>query len=218
MYAIHGVLWFRIIRGIFVPLYDTHPSSSPHPYTQIHQQPLSLERFGAPLDTFPAFTAAAVPLQPTSRGSIQLRNTDPRSPPIIQPNYLTTDEDRQVAADAIKLTRRLVLDSQALQPFSPVEHMPTLAAFPLDASDAALAEAAARCATTIFHPTCTCKMGADDDPMAVLDPFLRVRGLENLVVADASAFPRITSGNTNSPTLVVAEKAAVFLHARHGKG
>lgn len=123
-----------------------------------------------------------------------------------------------MAADAIRLTRRIVLDSQALAPFKPREHLPTLAACPRDAPDAALAAAAARIATTIFHPSCTCRMGQDGDAGAVLDPFLRVRGLEALTVADASAMPRITSGNTNSPTIMIAEKAADFLHARHGTG
>ncbi len=192
--------------------------SQPRANLEYHVQPLSLDRFGSPLDTFPAFTAAIVPLQPTSRGAVHIRDLDPRTPPVIQPNYLATPEDRKVAADAIRLTRRLALESKALAPFNPQEHAPTLEAYPLDAPDAALADAASRIATTIFHPSCTAKMGADDDAMAVLDPFLRVRGLEGLSVADASAMPRITSGNTNSPTILIAEKAADFLHARHGTG
>lgn len=189
-----------------------------HLHLHLHPQPLSLDKFGEPLHTFPAITAGIVPLQPTSRGNVAIRDRDPRSHPLIQPNYLDTAADRKVAADAIRLTRRIVLESQALAPFKPREHLPTLAAYPLDAEDTQLAAAASRIATTIFHPSCTCKMGADDDPMAVLDPFLRVRGLEGLTVADASSMPRITSGNTNSPTIMIAEKAADFLHARHGTG
>lgn len=192
--------------------------SQPRANLEYHVQPLSLDRFGAPLHTFPAFTAAAVPLQPTSRGSVVLRDLDPRTPPVIQPNYLSTAQDRKVAADAIRLTRRIALESEALRPFQPQEHSPTLAAYPRDAPDDALAAAAAQVATTIFHPSCTNRMGTDGDPMAVLDPILRVRGLEGLSVADASSMPRITSGNTNSPTILIAEKAADFLHARHGTG
>jgi choline dehydrogenase len=200
--------------GVFAKSDPTQPRAN----LEYHVQPLSLDRFGEPLHNFPAFTAAIVPLQPTSTGRVAIRDLDPRTPPVIQPNYFDTEADRRVAADAIRLTRRLALESRALARFNPQEHSPGLSAYPADASDAALADAAARIATTIFHPACTCKMGADDDAMAVLDPFLRVRGLEGLSVADASAMPRITSGNTNSPTIMVAEKAADFLHARHGTG
>lgn len=182
------------------------------PNLEFHVQPLSLDKFAEPLHPFGAFTAAACHLQPSSRGTVTLRDADPRSAPVIQPNYLATPEDKAVAADALRLTRRIVLASTALAPFAPHEHFPG----PQYATPAELAHAAGLVGTTIFHPSCTCKMGPSTDPLAVLDGQLRVRGVQKLRVADTSAMPFITSGNTNSPTLMVAEQASAFLHRAHG--
>ncbi|TFJ87290.1 hypothetical protein NSK_001622 [Nannochloropsis salina CCMP1776] len=182
------------------------------PDLEFHVQPLSLDRFGEPLHPFPAFTASVCHLQPTSRGSVLLRNRDPRAPPRIQPNYLATAKDRAVAARALRLTRRLVLGSRAFLPFKPEEYAPGITC----QSQAELEDAAGKVGTTIFHPAGTCKMGRADDPLAVLDARLRVRGIERLRVCDTSAMPVITSGNTSSPTLMIAEKASDFLHAAHG--
>jgi len=171
---------------------------------QYHVQPLSLERFGEPLHTFPAFTASVCDLRPQSRGRIDIRSADPAAPPLIQPNYLSHPEDLRVAAAAIRLTRRIV-GAQALRPFNPVEYLPGEAL----QSDEQLQEAAARIGTTIFHPVGTCRMGHGQD--AVVDAQLRVHGVPGLRIADASIMPRITSGNTCSPTLMIAEKAAQLI-------
>lgn len=171
---------------------------------EYHVQPLSLERFGEPLHAFPAFTASVCDLRPQSRGRIDIRSADPSAPPLIQPNYLSHPEDLRVAADAIRLTRRIV-GAQALRPFNPVEYLPGEAL----QSDEQLQEAAARIGTTIFHPVGTCRMGQDKD--AVVDAQLRVHGVPGLRIADASIMPRITSGNTCSPTLMIAEKAAQLI-------
>ena len=175
---------------------------------QFHVQPLSLDKFGDPLHAYPAFTASVCNLQPLSRGSVTLRSTDPADKPVIQPNYLAADEDRQVAADSIKVARRIVAQP-ALAPFHPVETLPG----PQVSSDdeAALAKAAGDVGTTIFHPVGTAKMGRDTDPLAVVDERLRVFGLENIRVVDASVMPTITSGNTNSPTIMIAEKGAATI-------
>ncbi|NNA92106.1 GMC family oxidoreductase [Pseudomonas gessardii] len=171
---------------------------------QYHVQPLSLERFGEPLHTFPAFTASVCDLRPQSRGRIDIRSADPAAAPLIQPNYLSHPEDLRVAAAAIRLTRRIV-GAQALRPFNPVEYLPGEAL----QSDEQLQEAAARIGTTIFHPVGTCRMGHGQD--AVVDAQLRVHGVPGLRIADASIMPRITSGNTCSPTLMIAEKAAQLI-------
>ncbi|NMX64619.1 GMC family oxidoreductase N-terminal domain-containing protein [Pseudomonas sp. WS 5079] len=171
---------------------------------EYHVQPLSLERFGEPLHAFPAFTASVCDLRPQSRGRIDIRSADPAAPPLIQPNYLSHAEDLRVAAAAIRLTRRIV-GAQALRPFNPVEYLPGEAL----QSDEQLQEAAARIGTTIFHPVGTCRMGQDKD--AVVDAQLRVHGVPGLRIADASIMPRITSGNTCSPTLMIAEKAAQLI-------
>jgi choline dehydrogenase-like flavoprotein len=176
---------------------------------QYHVQPLSLDRFGEPLHTFPAFTASVANVQPTSRGYIRLKSSDPAEPPAIQPNYLSTDDDRRVAADSIRVTRRIAAQP-ALAPFKPLEHLPGLAVAPED-DDAALARAAGDVGTTIFHPVGTAKMGRDTDAMAVVDERLRVIGLDRLRVVDASVMPTITSGNTNSPTMMIAEKGATLI-------
>jgi choline dehydrogenase len=171
------------------------------PDLQYHVQPLTLDRFGEPLHPFPAFTASVCNLRPTSRGWVRPRSADPGHSPAIQPNYLATEEDRRVAAAAIRLTRRICA-APALARYRPEEFKPGAQA----QSDAELARAAGDIGTTIFHPVGTCKMGGD--PMAVVDERLRVRGLAGLRVVDASIMPTITSGNTNAPTVMIAEKAA----------
>jgi len=169
---------------------------------QFHVQPLSLDKFGDPLHRFPAITVAACNLRPTSRGTVRVPSADPEAAPIIDPNYLATAEDQQVAADAIRVTRRL-MQQPALAAFKPDELLPGPAY-----SDADLARAAGDIGTTIFHPVGTAKMGPKADPMAVTDSALRVHGLAGLRVIDASVMPTITSGNTNTPTLMIAAKGA----------
>ncbi|MCP1479470.1 choline dehydrogenase [Pseudomonas chlororaphis] len=173
---------------------------------EYHVQPLSLERFGEPLHAFPAFTASVCDLRPQSRGRVQIRSADPQAAPLIQPNYLSHPEDLRVAADAIRLTRRIVA-APALQAFKPTEYLPGAEL----RSEEQLHEAAARIGTTIFHPVGTCRMG--HGPEAVVDAELRVHGIPGLRIADASIMPYITSGNTCSPTLMIAEKAAELILA-----
>jgi choline dehydrogenase len=173
------------------------------PDIEYHVQPLSLDRFGEPLHRFNAFTASACHLRPTSRGSIHIESPDPHVPPLIAPNYLSTDYDRHVAANALRLTRRIVA-SPALARYVPQEILPG----PEFQTEEELLEAAGAIGTTIFHPVGTCRMGPPDDPGAVVDPRLRVIGVEGLRVVDASVMPTITSGNTNSPTLMIAERAS----------
>jgi len=171
---------------------------------QFHVQPLSLDRFGEPLHTFPAFTASVCNVQPTSRGHVRLKTRDPADPPAIAPRYLTTDEDRRVAADSLRVTRRIAAQP-ALARYQPVEYLPGPS---VGDDDAGLVKAAGDVGTTIFHPVGTAKMGLPSDPLAVVDERLRVMGLERLRVIDASVMPTITSGNTNSPTMMIAEKGA----------
>ena len=173
---------------------------------EYHVQPLSLERFGEDLHSFNAFTASVCNLRPTSRGSVHITSTDPEAPPAIHPNYLSTEEDRKVAAECLRLTRKIV-QSPALKPYTPEEYKPGMQY----QSDEELVKAAGDIGTTIFHPVGTCKMGRADDPMAVLDSQLRVRGIHHLRVVDASAMPTITSGNTAAPTMMIAERAAELL-------
>jgi choline dehydrogenase len=175
---------------------------------QFHVQPLSLDRFGEPLHKFPAFTASVCNVQPTSRGHLRLKSADPAAAPAIKPNYLATDEDRRVAADSLRTVRRIVAQP-ALRQFTPQEYLPGTA---VGDDDASLVAAAGNVGTTIFHPVGTAKMGRSSDPFAVVDERLRVFGVEGLHVIDASVMPAITSGNTNSPTMMIAEKgAALFL-------
>ena len=176
---------------------------------QYHVQPLSLDRFGEPLHTFPAFTASVTNVQPTSRGFLRLRSADPADAPVISPNYLATDEDRRVAADSIRVTRRIVAQP-ALAPFHPNEYLPGESARDDDAS---LMKAAGDIGTTIFHPVGTAKMGRAGDPLAVVDERLRLIGLEKIRVVDASVMPSITSGNTAAPTMMIAEKGAAMIRA-----
>ena len=183
------------------------------PNIQYHVQPLSLDAFGEPLHTFPAFTASVCNLNPSSRGTVQIRSPRFEDAPAIAPNYLSTDEDRKVAADSLRVTRRIVAQP-ALARFAPEEWKPGVQY----QSDEDLARLAGDIATTIFHPVGTTKMGADNDTLAVVTPRLQVRDgrggiIAGLRVVDAGVMPTITSGNTNSPTLMVAEKAAEWIKA-----
>jgi choline dehydrogenase len=173
---------------------------------EYHVQPLSLDKFGDPLHPFPAFTASVANLRPTSRGSVRIKSPDPQAAPAIRPNYLSTDADRRIAADSLKLTRRIA-QQPALAKYEPDEFLPGSKI----RSDDELARAAGDIGTTIFHPVGTCKMGPGSDPGAVVDSRLRVRGVEALRVVDASIMPTITSGNTNSPTLMIAERGSVMI-------
>jgi choline dehydrogenase-like flavoprotein len=212
----------RALMGLEYALFQTGPltmapsqlgiftmSSSEHerPNIEFHVQPLSLDRFGEPLHRFPAITVSACNLRPTSRGTIRLRSADPADKPVIAPNYLSTPEDRRVAADAIRVTRRL-MKQPAMQPYTPEEYLPGPT---VGDDDASLAKAAGDIGTTIFHPIGTAKMGLPSDPLAVVDERLRVFGLERLRVVDASVMPTITSGNTNTPTIMIADKAAAMI-------
>ncbi|WP_237480469.1 GMC family oxidoreductase [Lichenibacterium dinghuense] len=176
---------------------------------QFHVQPLSLDKFGEPLHRFPAITLSACNLRPTSRGTVRPRSADPSDPPLIAPNYLSTPEDRHVAADAIRATRR-IMAQPAMARFRPEEVLPGPA---VGDDDASLARAAGAIGTTIFHPVGTAKMGTADDPGAVVDARLRVFGIRGLRVIDASVMPTITSGNTNTPTAGIAEKGAEMVLA-----
>jgi choline dehydrogenase len=173
------------------------------PDLEYHVQPLSLEAFGEPLHPFDAFTASVCNLNPTSRGSVRIASPRPEDAPAIAPNYLSTPEDRKVAADSLRLTRRIAAQP-ALARYRPEELKPGVQF----QSDDELARLAGDIGTTIFHPVGTCRMGRDDDPRAVVDARLRVRGVAGLRVVDASVMPTITSGNTNSPVLMIAERAA----------
>jgi choline dehydrogenase-like flavoprotein len=175
---------------------------------QYHVQPLSLDKFGDPLHPFSAFTASVANIRPTSRGTLTLRSSDPAVPPAIKPNYLATPEDRRVAADSIRATRKIVTQP-ALRKYAPVEYLPGREF--RDDDEAALEKAAGDIGTTIFHPVGTARMGRDGDVRAVVDARLRVMGIEALRVVDASVMPSITSGNTNSPTIMIAEKGAAMI-------
>jgi choline dehydrogenase len=171
-----------------------------------HVQPLSLDKFGAPLHPFPAITPSVCNLRPTSRGHVRIMSSDPLAHPAIRLNYLTTPEDQQVAIDGMRFTRR-IMAAHALARFEPQEWKPG----PAVASDADLLHAAGDLGTTIFHPVGSCRMGPD--PMAVVDDRLRVHGVAGLRVVDASVMPRITSGNTNAPTVMIAERGAELILA-----
>jgi choline dehydrogenase len=180
--------------------------SQPHANLEYHVQPLSLGAFGEDLHNFPAFTASVCNLNPTSRGTVRIVSPHASQAPAIAPNYLSTDEDRRIAAESLRQVRQIV-SQPALAKYQPVEWKPGIEF----QSDEALAKLAGDIANTIFHPAGTAKMGREDDPTAVVDPFLRVRGVKRLRVVDASVMPTITSGNTNSPTLMIAEKAARWI-------
>ena len=232
IFKVHGIttlnqransLWGKAMMGLEYALFRSGPlsmapsqlggffHSSPEvatPDLEFHVQPLSLEKFGDPLHPFPAFTASVCNLRPTSRGVVHIRDRDPATAPVIAPNYLSTDNDRLVAARALRLTRRVV-EQPAMAPYRPQEHQPGAQL----QSDEQLAKAAGDIGTTIFHPTCTCAMGAASDPNAVVDSELRVRGVSRLRVVDASIMPTITSGNTNAPTVMIAERGAQLIRA-----
>jgi choline dehydrogenase-like flavoprotein len=176
------------------------------PNLQFHVQPLSLDRFGEDPHPFPAFTASVCNLRPTSRGSVRIRSRDTDEAPAIRPNYLSTPEDQRVAVDALRLVRQVV-SRPALRKYRPEEYKPGASL----TTDDELLHGAREIGTTIFHPVGTAKMGIESDPMAVTDARLRVRGIEGLRVIDASVMPAITSGNTNSPTLMIAEKGATMI-------
>ncbi|MGA0024966.1 MAG: GMC family oxidoreductase, partial [Burkholderiales bacterium] len=217
--------WAKAKMGLEYALHRTGPLTMPPsqigafarsdpgqatPNLEYHVQPISLDRFGVPPHKFPAFTASVCNLRPTSRGHVRITSADPCAYPAIAPNYLSTDEDRRVAVDAIRLTRRIVNESAALKPFQPEEFMPG----PQLQTDEDLVRAAGDIGTTIFHPVGTCKMGRADDATAVVDPQFRVRGIEGLRMIDASIMPTITSGNTNAPTIMIAERASRMLRGR----
>jgi len=174
------------------------------PNLEFHVQPLSLDKFGDPLHPFPAFTASVCNLRPASRGHIRIKSADPRASPAISLNYLSAREDQAIAIESLRLARRVVLGTETMKKYAPEEFLPG----PAFQTDEELVKAAGNVGTTIFHPVGTCKMGRADDPTAVVDPQLRVRGIEGLRVIDASIMPAITSGNTNSPTLMIAERGA----------
>jgi choline dehydrogenase len=185
--------------------------AQPWPNIQYHVQPLSLDAFGEPLHNFAAFTASVCNLNPSSRGTVQLQSPDFKQAPLIAPNYLSTEEDRRVAADSLRVTRRIAAQP-ALAKYQPEEYKPGTQF----QTDDELARLAGDIGTTIFHPVGTARMGRLDDPLAVLDSELRVRDgrggcIHGLRVADASVMPTITSGNTNSPVLMIAERAAELL-------
>ena len=172
---------------------------------EYHVQPLSLEAFGQPLHNFPAITASVCNLRPESRGTVQIASADPHDAPVIAPNYLSTEGDRQVARDAIRQVRA-IMSQTPMQRYAPEELKPGAQA----QTDAELAQAAGDVGTTIFHPTCTVRMGGDGAP---LDDQMRLRGIGGLRVVDASAMPAIPSGNTNAPTIMMAEKASDMILA-----
>lgn len=173
---------------------------------EYHVQPLSLEKFGEPLHTFSAFTASVCNLRPTSRGEVNIVSPDCHDKPDIMCNYLSTDEDIRIAVHSLKLTRRIVFQD-ALAKYDPIEYKPGT----IYQTEEDLVRAASEIGTTIFHPVGTCRMGVDDK--AVVDPELRVKGLSGLRVIDASIMPRITSGNTNAPVMMIAEKGARMILA-----
>ncbi len=220
-------LWGKARMGLEYALFRTGPltmapsqmgafvksePAQPTPNLEFHIQPVSLDKFGDPPHRFPAFTASICNLRPASRGFVRVKSADPRAHPAIMLNYLSAPEDQRLAAVSLRLTRRIVLGTETMKKYRPEEFMPG----PAFQTDAELVKAAGNVGTTIFHPVGTCRMGRADDPAAVVDPELRVRGLGRLRVIDASIMPTITSGNTSSPTVMIAEKgaAAVLAAAR----
>lgn len=184
-------------------IFTRSDASLPWPDLEFHVQPLTLPAFGQPLDPFPGLTASVCDLNPTSRGTVRVVSPDPLEPPAIAPAYLSTERDRSIAIRALKLARDLVRQP-ALAPYGPEEFRPGSHL----QSDSELLQAAGDIGTTIFHPAGTTRMGTGDDDDAVVDASLRVRGIGALRVVDAGVMPRITSGNTASPTLMIAEKTA----------
>ena len=176
------------------------------PNIEFHVQPLSLDAFGEPLHSYPAITVSVCNLRPNSEGTVRLASADFRDAPVIAPNYLSDQEDRDVAVESIRLARKL-MTTKRMAGFKPIEEKPGAEI----QSDEELAGAAGRIATTIFHPVGTTKMGPEGDAMAVVDPRLAVHGVGGLTIADASVMPKIVSGNTHAPVVMIAERAAEFL-------
>jgi choline dehydrogenase-like flavoprotein len=188
-----------------VGIFTRSDESQTRPNIQFHLQPLSLDKFGDPLHRFPAITASACNLRPTSRGTVSVSGPGPGDPPLIDPNYLSTDEDRKVAADAIRVTRTL-MSQPALKAFRPEEYLPGPS---VGNTPEELAIAAGQIGTTIFHPVGTLRMGSD--AQAPVDARLRFKALANLRIIDASVMPTITSGNTNTPTIMIADRGAEMM-------
>ena len=218
-------LWGQAMMGLEYFLFKTGPLTMPPSQLgafaksdpgrefadmEWHVQPLSLDKFGDPLHKFNAITPSVCNLQPTSRGHIRIKSLDPDDAPAITLNYLSADEDLDIAVKGLRFTRR-IMAADALARFEPTEHLPG----PHVESDDDLRKAASELGTTIFHPVGTCKMGSD--PMAVVDARLSVHGMDGLRVVDASVMPRITSGNTNAPTVMIAEKGAEFIREDTGR-
>jgi len=214
-------IWGKLAMGLEYLVFRTGPltmppsqlgafaksdPSEPTPNIEWHVQPLSLDKFGDPLHPFPAITPSVCNLRPTSRGWVQIKSPDPEVYPEIKLNYLSTPGDREVAVDSMRFGRR-IMAARPLAKYAPEEFRPG----PSVQTDGDLAAAAGELGTTIFHPVGTCKMGSDDS--AVVDDRLRVRGVHALRVVDASIMPRITSGNTNAPAYVIAEKGAEMIRA-----
>jgi len=189
-------------------IFTKSDASYASPNIEYHVQPLSLDKFGEPLHSFPAITVSVCNLRPQSRGTMHIRSTNPFDAPLISPNYLSAEADKQVAVDSIRHARRLMA-TDTMAKFNPNEIKPGLAY----ESDAEVLEAAGDVATTIFHPIGTAKMG--DDALAVVSDTLEVHGLEGLRVVDASIMPTIVSGNTHAPVVMIAEKAADMILAKH---
>ncbi|KZX59113.1 choline dehydrogenase [Halioglobus sp. HI00S01] len=217
--TLYHSLWGKLKMGLQYLLFRTGPLTMPPsqlgafaksdsnlatPDLEWHVQPLSLDKFGDPLHTFDAITPSVCNLRPTSRGHVHIRSPDPEAAPEIKLNYLSTEADRKAAVEGLKFTRR-IMASDAMKPFSPEELKPG----PNIETEEDLARAAGDLGTTIFHPVGTCKMGGD--PMAVVDERLRVHGVAGLRVVDASIMPTIVSGNTNAPTVMIAEQGAAFI-------
>ena len=187
-------------------------AAQPTPNLEFHVQPLSLDKFGDPLHPFPAFTASVCNLRPASRGYVRIKSPDPHAHTAIMLNYLSAPQDQAIAVRSLRLAREIVLGTRTMKKYAPEEFLPG----PAFATDAQLVQAAGNIGTTIFHPVGTCKMGPAADASAVVDPQLRVRGIDALRVIDASIMPAITSGNTNSPTLMIAERGALLVQGREG--
>ena len=185
--------------------------SQPSANIEWHVQPLSLDKFGSPLHRYNAITPSVCNLRPSSRGTVTLKSANPHDAPAIAPNYLSTADDLDVAVAGLRYTRE-IMAAPALAPFNPTELKPG----PDIQSEEALQRAAGDLGTTIFHPVGTCKMGPQHDPEAVVDDELRVHGIKGLRVIDASIMPTITSGNTNAPTVMIAERGAQFIRRDYG--
>ena len=194
-----------------VAIFTRSAESVERPDIQFHFQPLSSDNPGEGTHKFSAFTSSVCQLRPTSTGTVSLTSTDPLVHPLIQPNYLSTEHDCQVAVDGMKVSRRIA-SMPALEPFITEEYDPGTHI----QTDEELLEHARNTSTTIYHPTSTCKMGPSSDEMAVVDHELKVHGIDRLRVADASIMPNIVSGNTNAPSIMIGEKCADMIRKKYG--